>query len=60
MNSQIIHNLEKNVRSGDILYYLGDLIFKTEVALEFFEKLKDIEIHFIIENHDSFEVIKIA
>ncbi len=60
MNSQIIYNLEKSVKTGDILYYLGDLTFETEVALEFFEKFKDIKIHFIIGNHDSLEVIEIA
>ena len=60
MNSQIIYNLEKSVKTGDILYYLGDLTFKTEVALEFFEKFTDIEIHFIIGNHDHTNVIKLA
>ena len=60
MNSHIIHNLEKNVKDGDILYYLGDLTFKTEVALDFFEKFKDIEINFIIGNHDSLKVTEIA
>ncbi|MFX1453285.1 MAG: hypothetical protein ACFFCM_20795, partial [Promethearchaeota archaeon] len=38
----------------------GDLTFREEIAREFFKRFKDIEIHFIIGNHDSQEVIKLA
>lgn len=60
MNSTILSNLESKVKQGDILYFLGDLTFKTEVALEFFEKFRDIDIHFIIGNHDHTDVIQLA
>jgi len=43
-----------------ILYFLGDLTFKEGIAQDFFEKFKNIEIHFIIGNHDSTKVIKVA
>jgi len=60
MDDSIIINLTESVKSGDILYFLGDLTFKKETAIEFFDILKGIEIHYIIGNHDSKEVINIA
>ena len=62
MNRTILQNLEKSLRPKDTLYFLGDLTFKEKVAHEFFEKFSDIEveIHFIVGNHDSKGVIKIA
>ena len=60
MNATILNNLEKKVKHGDIVYFLGDLSFKKDTALMFFKKLTDIEIHFIIGNHDHTDVIKLA
>jgi calcineurin-like phosphoesterase family protein len=56
MDSLILQNLKSNVKAGDILYYLGDLTFKEEVALRFFEVFSDLEIYYIIGNHDSKKV----
>jgi len=53
MDEVILGNFNQKVQSGDILYFLGDLTFKGNVAANFFERFKDIEIHFIIGNHDS-------
>ncbi len=60
MDKIILINLEKSVKSADVLYFLGDLTFKEKKAQEFFEKFQDIEIHFITGNHDSKAVIKLA
>ncbi len=62
MNRTILQNLEESIRTNDVLYFLGDLTFKEKMAHEFFEKFSDIEveIHFIIGNHDSKSVIKIV
>ena len=60
MDDQIIKNLRNMVRKGDLLYFLGDLTFDKEIALDFFEQFRDINIHFIIGNHDSSKIIKIA
>lgn len=62
MNAVIQENLFKSINSGDILYYLGDLKFNLyrDIATNLFEKLKNIETHYITGNHDSAEVIKIA
>ncbi len=60
MNAMILDNLIKSVDQGDVLYFLGDLTFDKEIAKNFFNVMKDIEIHFIIGNHDSSQVIKIA
>lgn len=60
MNATILDNLFKSVNRGDTLYFLGDLTFDKKIANNFFNVLKDIEIHFIIGNHDSSQVIKIV
>ena len=60
MDATIINNLSKTVTSGDILHFLGDLTFNKDKAKNFFEKFDDIEIHYIIGNHDKSNVIKIA
>ncbi|MFX0033463.1 MAG: metallophosphoesterase, partial [Candidatus Hermodarchaeota archaeon] len=60
MDKAIIKNLEECVKSSDMLYFLGDLTFKQTIARDFFERFNDLEIHFIIGNHDSKEVIKLA
>ena len=60
MDDTILRNLKKSVKSDDILYFLGDLTFKKETAIVFFDMLEGIEIHYIIGNHDSNEVINIA
>ena len=53
-------NLQKSIKVDDILYFLGDLTFKRETAIKFFEMLDGVEIHYIIGNHDSREVVDIA
>ena len=60
MDNSIMRNLKELIKSEDVLYFLGDLTFKKEKALEFFDVLEGIEIHYIIGNHDSKEVIKVA
>lgn len=60
MNRTILQNVEESVKPKDTLYFLGDLTFKEKVAREFFIKFSEIEIHFVIGNHDSKGVIKIA
>jgi len=60
MDRVLIKNLEEKVTPGDVLYILGDLTFNEQKAKFFFEKFKNIEIHFIIGNHDSSDVIRIA
>ena len=62
MDEFLIQNLEERLSSGDVLYFLGDLTFSEQKATQFFENLtnQDIEIHFIIGNHDSSNVIKTA
>lgn len=54
MDNTIIQNFKDTLRSGDVLYILGDLTFKREYAIKFFEVLVDmgVECHFIIGNHD--------
>lgn len=60
MNTTILTNLQNSIESGDILYYLGDLTFKEAVAKEFFKSFSNLEIHYIIGNHDNPKVLKIA
>ena len=60
MDTVILDNFSERVEPGDTLYFLGDLTFKANVATQFFERFKDIQIHFIIGNHDSTEVIELA
>ncbi|TFG17201.1 MAG: hypothetical protein EU531_03985 [Promethearchaeota archaeon] len=60
MDTVILTNLENSLESGDILYYLGDLTFKEEIAKEFFERFNDLKIYYIIGNHDNPKVLKIA
>ena len=60
MNAIILDNLLKSVNRGDTLYFLGDLTFDKNIATDFFNILKDVEVYFIIGNHDSFQVIKIT
>ncbi|MHA1478273.1 MAG: metallophosphoesterase family protein [Promethearchaeota archaeon] len=60
MDRVLIKNLEEKITHGDVLYILGDLTFNEQKANFFFEKFKNIEIHFIIGNHDSSEVIRVA
>lgn len=60
MDKVILDNLENSIKPGDVLYYLGDLTFKMNKAMEFFERFNQIEIHYIIGNHDSNKVIDVA
>ncbi|MFX0098378.1 MAG: phosphoesterase [Candidatus Hodarchaeota archaeon] len=60
MDEVILGNLEARVDDGDTLYFLGDLTFSSQLAEIFFERFKNIEIHFIIGNHDNKGVIKLA
>ena len=60
MDSTIINNLRSKVKKGDTLYFLGDLSFRTESVKNFFEHFSDLEIHFIIGNHDNRKCLSIA
>ncbi len=60
MDSILIDNLKERLNPKDILYFLGDLTFKEKVAHEFFEIFEDIEIYYIIGNHDFSKVINVA
>ena len=60
MNAVILDNLQKSAKSGDILYHLGDLTFRKDVAKSFFDDFNFLEIHYIIGNHDSEDIINIA
>ncbi|MHA1459492.1 MAG: metallophosphoesterase family protein [Promethearchaeota archaeon] len=60
MDTILIRNLEERLRPKDILYFLGDLTFKEPVARNFFKRFSAVEIHYIIGNHDSGDVIKLA
>ncbi|TXT67526.1 MAG: hypothetical protein BAJALOKI1v1_70017 [Promethearchaeota archaeon] len=60
MDKVLLDNLEKLVKPGDTLYYLGDLTFKDTIAEDFFERFQDREIHYIIGNHDSQRVLNLA
>ncbi len=60
MNDVILKNLKEKIKSKDTLYYLGDLTFKKNVAQEFFKSLRHVEIHYIIGNHDSKSIIRLA
>ncbi len=60
MDNTIFMNLQTSVKSGDILYFLGDLTFDEYIAEDFFKNFRHIKIYFIPGNHDSKEVITIA
>lgn len=60
MDDTLIINLKESLVQGDVLYFLGDLTFKEKSAQEFFKTFSDLEIHYIIGNHDSLKVINIA
>lgn len=60
MDKILINNLRELINPKDILYFLGDLTFNEKVAQKFFEIFEDIEIYYIIGNHDSSKVINIA
>jgi len=60
MDNIIIKNMISKIKSGDTLYFLGDLTFKVDLARKFFESFKNVKIYFLIGNHDSTKVIKLA
>ena len=61
MNETIIQNFFDTVRGGDVVYFLGDLSWDTEVAKDFlFSIPKNISFHFIVGNHDKNPIIKVA
>ncbi len=60
MDEMILKNLEKKINSGDVLYFLGDLTFKEKIAITFFERFSYCDIHYIVGNHDSRQVINLA
>jgi len=54
MDKVITDNFLTTVKSGDKVYFLGDLSMRREIALDFLTKVpKNIEFHFILGNHDS-------
>ena len=60
MDNTLFINLRSKVKSGDTLYFLGDLSFDEYIAEDFFQNFRHIKIHFIIGNHDPEKVIAIA
>ncbi|MFX1238696.1 MAG: metallophosphoesterase [Promethearchaeota archaeon] len=60
MDDVILRNLKKSLSPGDVLYFLGDLTFKKDVARDFFESFSTIEIHYIMGNHDTAAIEQIA
>lgn len=57
MHYTLIQNWNSQVKSEDIVFYLGDFTFKNEeLGLRFREKLNG-KIHFIMGNHDRFRII---
>ncbi|MBD3343271.1 MAG: phosphoesterase [Candidatus Lokiarchaeota archaeon] len=60
MDEALIGNLKEVLQSGDIVYFLGDLTFKEKKAIEFFEEFDEMEIQYIIGNHDTKKILKIA
>ena len=60
MDETLIQNLKLALKNNDVLYYLGDLTFKEELAQRFFNEFQGIEIHYIIGNHDRPSIIDLA
>ena len=60
MDNTIMINLKNAIKSGDTLYYLGDLTFDKYIAEDFFQNFRHIKIHYISGNHDSKKVLTIA
>ncbi|MBN1800465.1 MAG: metallophosphoesterase family protein [Candidatus Lokiarchaeota archaeon] len=60
MDEKILDNLEHKLNPGDTLYFLGDLTFKESTATAFFERFSQCDIHYIVGNHDSKQVIELA
>ena len=60
LNNTIFINMSKCLKSGDTLFFLGDLTFDEYIAEDFFSNFRHITIHFIVGNHDSKKVIAIA
>lgn len=60
MNDILTRNLEESLKPKDVLYILGDLTLKEPIARNFFERFIATEIHYIVGNHDSESVIKLA
>jgi calcineurin-like phosphoesterase family protein len=54
MDSLILDNFFEVVRGGDQVYFLGDLTYIRQAAIDFFKrKQKNIHFHFILGNHDK-------
>jgi calcineurin-like phosphoesterase family protein len=60
MDEIILNNLESTIQPNDILYFLGDVTFKDDMAENFFKQFNNIQIHYLIGNHDNIDVLKIA
>jgi len=58
MNDVIIRCLRSKVDERDSIYFLGDLSFDIDLAKAFFQEFEFV--HFIIGNHDSENVIRLA
>lgn len=54
MNDKIVQNMLSALRSGDELYFLGDLAWRRYALDEFFDRWsKSIPLHWILGNHDK-------
>jgi calcineurin-like phosphoesterase family protein len=54
MDDTIFTNAFARLKSGDLLYYLGDLSFDKAATHEFFGRMskRNVQVHFIYGNHD--------
>ena len=59
MDEKLLDNLASMVHDGDTLYYLGDLTFNFDRAIEFLKRFSNIKLHFIPGNHDSSKVLRL-
>jgi len=57
MNNYIIERFKDQVKSGDVVYFLGDFQFSnTKVWLESITDIQGVEVHLIQGNHDNKKV----
>jgi calcineurin-like phosphoesterase family protein len=53
MNEVMLSNLLETVKHGDDLYFIGDLSWDNEYTKFFFDKIKHINFHWILGNHEK-------
>ncbi len=53
MNETIVSNILSTLKSGDDLYFLGDLSWDNEYTKQFFDRIKHINFHWVLGNHEK-------